>query len=72
MTNQEIRNDLAQALLAASVALGLLGTGLENKVEPAALSDTEKAMMHLALAQTHKLAQALAALGGHIRGGTKR
>jgi hypothetical protein len=55
MTNSEIRADVAQGLLGASIALGLIIDGLRGRVEPDALSDGEHAALHQTLGFVSKV-----------------
>ena len=72
MTDEEIRANLAQAMLGASIALGLMIDGLRGRVEPKSLSIEENVMLHKVLHSVHKAGEALAAMGGAVRGGPGR
>ena len=72
MTHQEIRADVAQGLLGASITLGLMVDGLRARVEPGAFSGDEHATLHRALDLTRKAGKALALLSGTIRGGASQ
>jgi hypothetical protein len=67
MTNAEIRADLSQSMLGASISLGLLVDGLRGRIEPAAFAGIEIVDLHRAFAAVHDAAEQLGRVALSIR-----
>ncbi len=67
VTNEKLHRDLSQALLGAGIAIGLIADGLRHRIEPAALSDLERAEVYGAFEDVASVGNTLTQLGLKLR-----